>query len=287
MKKQLIGLFLFLVVGFVFAQDSTNYYQTVGDSINPFFDTTKNIISENSTPLHSIFENENATKKMDIEVPQNRKSNVGIFCILFFLSIGLTLLKVLFAKDFEDLIDTLKSDNLATQIVRSKHQVVSFFSLFLSINFIVVASLIFVLLQNYFHQKNNNIEIIFLGKVIFLFTFFILFKLVVLKIIGFVFSVENDVERYEYNYFTVLKVLGIIGVPIIFIWLVSANIVVNFLIVLIALILFLGVVVIVLRGLSTSVNLLYKSLYHFLIYICVVELVPVFLLIKLLTKTAV
>jgi hypothetical protein len=48
-----------------------------------------------------------------------------------------------------------------------------------------------------------------------------------------------------------------------------------------------GVVMIVIRGLSTTYKLMYSSLYHFLIYICVGEILPIFLFFKLLTKTAI
>jgi hypothetical protein len=44
-------------------------------------------------------------------------------------------------------------------------------------------------------------------------------------------------------------------------------------------------IIFVWRGLSTGIKLMYKSVYHFFIYVCVVEISPIFLLFKLLTKT--
>lgn len=287
--KKFVLLFLFLATTamLLYAQTDSLYYITKHDSINPFYNDTLFSIDTTYSTTTSIFEAKNRPTFLDIELPQQHKNNLLLFVVLSILLSFITLLKVLFTKDFEELISILKNKNIATQIYRSQHQEGSFLSLFLIINFIVVSAILFVLIVNYFHEQKNDFSYLSLSISTFLFTFFLLIKVAILKLIGNTFDIQDNIDKYLFNYFAILKTIGIIEIPIAFIWLVSSTSVQFFLLIVLAALLLAALVVIAFRGLSTSINLMYKSLYHFLIYICIVELVPVFLLIKLLTKTAI
>jgi len=163
---------------------------------------------------------------------------------------------------------------------------ISFSSFLLHVNFIVALSLyVQFILVNYFHvvvlESFSSIIIL-----IFLFTFFYLAKIAALKFVGAVFEVNAECNEYIFNFSTVCKMIGLTLIPALFIFYTAQEKFFNLIFVVTIFISIALAMIFIWRGLSTGYKLLYRSVYHFFIYVCVVEISPIFLLIKLLTKIA-
>jgi hypothetical protein len=233
----------------------------------------------------SFLMSHNKTVVNDIEQPNSSEKNAYVFMLLVAMLAALTYLKTSFGKDLEDLVQSVINQNLAQQIFRTQSKEISFSTVVLNLNFIVVVSLYarFVLVK-YFHVSTleNFSSILFMN---FLFTFFYLMKIGVIKVIGVLFEVSDACDEYIFNFTTACKTLGLTLLPALFIFYTAPQKFFNFVFVLTILIFAFMVLMFVWRGLSTAYKLMYRSVYHFFIYVCVVEISTIFLLFKLLTKT--
>lgn len=223
----------------------------------------------------------------DVQQSVPHKSNTVIFFVLVLLLVILTYIKVAFGKDLEDMLNSFANRNMAQQVFRTQSDELTFSALLLHLNFIVVVSLYLrFFLVKYYHVTSleSLSRILFL---IFLFTFFYLAKLVVVKLIGVVFEVNEVCEEYIFNFTTVCKTLGLSLIPALFIFYTAPQKFFDVVFIASTVVVAVFVLMYVYRGLSTGYKLMYRSVYHFFIYVCVVEISPIFLLFKLLTKTVV
>lgn len=223
----------------------------------------------------------------DIEQERRMPDNTFMFLLLVALLIVLTTLKLAFSNDFTDLFRSVASSNIASQIVRTSREDLSLSSFLMNGIFVVSMSIFtrFVLLHFYpYSALSDNFSIV---KLIILFTFFFVAKFALLRYIGNLFELRASVDEYLFNLSAIVRTIGIAMIPILFMLYASSEKYFLFIFITSLVILSAGVVMIVIRGLSTSYKVMYSSVYHFLIYICVGEILPVFLFIKLLTKTAI
>ena len=226
-------------------------------------------------------------KWYDIEQERKTKNDAWVFFILVALLIVLTTLKLAFSNDFNDLLRSVVNSNIASQIVRSSREDISLSSFLMNGIFVIAVSVYtrFILLHFYpYSVLQNNFSIVVL---IFLFTFFFVAKYALLRYIGNIFDITSYVDEYLFNLSAIVRTIGISMIPILFMLYASSEKYFVFIFIASLLVLCIGVVMIVIRGLSTSYKLMYSSVYHFLIYICVGEILPIFLFFKLLTKTAI
>ena len=155
----------------------------------------------------------------------------------------------------------------------------------LNLNFIIAISLYTrIIFIKYAHVSSiENLQTIFF--LFFLFTFFYLGKIILTQFIGNVFEVSNASAEYIYNFTTICKSLGLMLIPALFIFYTAPENFFNFIFYTSIILSTIFVLLFIWRGLSTAYKLLYRGVYHFFIYVCVVEISVVFLFFKLLTKT--
>lgn len=223
----------------------------------------------------------------DIEQERRMPDNTFMFLLLVALLVVLTTLKLAFSNDFIDLFRSVASSNIASQIVRTSREDLSLSSFLMNGIFVVAISIYtrFVLLHFFpYSALSDNFSIV---KLIILFTFFFVAKFATLRYIGNLFELRASVDEYLFNLSAIVRTIGIAMIPILFMLYASSEKYFLFIFIASLVILSAGGIMIIVRGLSTSYKVMYSSLYHFLIYICVGEILPVFLFIKLLTKTAI
>lgn len=226
-------------------------------------------------------------KRFDIEQERKGKNDAWVFFVLVLLLVVLTTLKLAFSNDFNDLLRSVSNSNIASQIVRSSKEDISLSSFLMNGIFVIAASVYtrFILLHFYpYSVLQNNFSILAL---IILFTFFFFAKYASLRFIGNIFDIAPYVDEYLFNLSAIVRTIGISMIPILFVLYASPEKYFIFIFIVSLIVLCIGVVMIIIRGLSTTYKLMYSSLYHFLIYICVGEILPIFLFFKLLTKTAI
>lgn len=223
----------------------------------------------------------------DIQQIKHSRNNATVFIVLALLLVLLTYVKTAFEKDMEELMQSFANRNIAMQLFRTQSNELTISSAILHINFILVMSMFvrFALVHYYGVTSLENISsILFL---VFLFTFFYLAKIVAVKILGVVFEVSEISNEYVYHFTIACKTLGLALLPALFIFYLAPSYFFNFVFIVCVIFVLVFLIVFVLRGLSTGYKLMYRSVYHFFIYVCVVEISPIFLLFKLLTKTVV
>ena len=295
MKAFLCVVVLFLCSHTTYAQDASSELFSGDDTLTTAVDTTTPKAIDTTVIKKSIEDPFYVSPCLtggkpiwfDIEQQRLRRNDAWIFFVLLQLLIVLTVLKLAFSNDFENLFRSFGNSNIASQIGRTSKDDITLSSVMMSIVFITAMSVLcrFVLLHFYpTSSLQNNFSIVVL---IFLFTFFFVAKYALLKYIGNLFDIAVEVDEYLFNLSAITKTIGISMVPILFVMYASSERYFTFIFVTSVIILCVGVVMIVVRGLSTSYKLMYSSVYHFLIYICVGEILPVFLFIKFLTKTAI
>jgi hypothetical protein len=291
--RLLLLFFLLFSSCIIHAQSSAS--DTLSDQQLAVEDSIKEIIIDTAavqkytdlSSATSVFFDGGKPKWFDIEQERNVPNDGWIFFVLVFLLIVLTVLKLSFSNDFDAQIKSFVSSNMAAQLVRTSKDDISLSSFLMNTIFIITISVFtrFVLLHFYpYSILRNNFSIVALT---FLFTFFSLTKYALLRFIGNIFEITAFVDAYLYNLSAITRTIGIAMIPILFMLYASSERYFVFIFILSIIILCAGVVMIVTRGLSTSYKLMYSSVYHFLLYICLCEILPIFLFIKLLTKTAI
>jgi hypothetical protein len=233
----------------------------------------------------SVVSGENKKMVNDIEQYNSSSRTPVVFVILVLLLGVVTYLKIAFNNDLGDLLQSVVNQNLSQQIFRTQSKEISFSSALLNLNFIVVISLyVWFILVRYFHVSSpERFSTILL--IIFLFTFFYLAKLSVIRLTGIMFEVNEVCDEYIFNFTTICKTLGLTLLPALFVFYTAPVRFFNFIFIITVLICIGMLLIVAWRGLSTGYKLLYRSVYHFFIYVCVVEVSTIFLLFKLLTKT--
>lgn len=221
----------------------------------------------------------------DVQQLTTRKSNLYVFLVLLVLLGSVAYVKTAFGKDMQEMLQSVWNRNLAMQIFRTQTSELSFSSFLLHLNFILVMSLYarFVLISWWDVTSLETFSAILL--LIFLFTFFYLLKYAATYLIGVVFEVKQPCEEYIFNFSTLCKTLGLSLIPALFIFYTAPQKVSQIIFVFTFLLFIVFALLFLWRGLSTGYKLLYTSVYHFIIYVCIAEVVPLLLLIKLLTKT--
>jgi Domain of unknown function (DUF4271) len=248
-------------------------------------DTFMNTTYARIKDAQSILLTGNKVMVNDIEQYHSTGNNGFIFVLLILMIVVITYLKTAFSNDLSDLVQSVINRNMAQQVFRSRTKDVSFSSIVLNINFIIAISLfIHFIMMKYMHAATtDNAGTILL--IIFLFTFFYLAKIAALKFIGVMFDAREECDEYIFNFTGMCKTAGLALLPALFICYTTQQKFYSAVFVIIILISCYLLVNFVWRGLSTGYKLMYRSVYHFFIYVCVVEISPIFLLFKLLTKT--
>lgn len=233
-------------------------------------------------PLNTI---EGKVTRSDIQQMLSNGNNSIVFIILLTLLILITYTKIFFGNEIIDLVQSIVNRSATMQSLRTQVSELSIASLILHVNFVFALSLYvrFVLVHYYSISSLENFSsILFLS---FLFTLFYVAKIVTMKLLGNILELTNECNEYIFNFTTTCKTLGLVLIPALFIFYTAEKYFFDFIFIASIIICVAFVLLFIWRGLSTSTKLLYRSVYHFFIYVWVIEVLPIFLLFKLLTKT--
>jgi hypothetical protein len=238
----------------------------------------------NLTSIHLSEKNKNFI--FDFQTIRQVKSDNWIFIWIFIAVVILAIFKNLFKNESDDFFTQVLNISVSNNLGRMKVASLSVFSFFLIMIFTVNFSLITSTAIQYFFPNVRYDTLSLTIILFFLFTLFIAIKVVVVNLIGFIFDETDASKFYVHEFMMFIQTIGISIFPLIIISTLVPQRNFIFLFYALLIVLFFFFLYFALRGLSTSLNLMYKSLYHFLLYICVEEILVVFLFIKLLTKIA-
>lgn len=287
--KNLVGIFLLFFVLAVSAQPDTTAFPSTSMA-----DSTQmvNSLDTASIQFYAALINDSLwwrgsgqEYQSDVQQVMNpQKSSLIIILLLAGLA-AITYLKIAYGKDLEELFQSVLNKNIAQQIFRAQSGELTLSSMVLHLNFILVFALFlqFTLVERWHPNSFQDFSVtLFL---IFLFTLFYVSKLLVLKLIGVIFEVKNETDEYIFHFTTICKTLGLTMFPALFVLNFTQKYLTGTGEIFSLIIFFAFFLLLLYRGLSTARKFLYRNIYHFIIYVCVVEISMMFLFFKLLTKT--
>ncbi|MCS6934244.1 MAG: DUF4271 domain-containing protein [Chitinophagales bacterium] len=232
-----------------------------------------------------LLEPSTKTYRFDVQQYKPPRNNFLVFLLLLLVLGIVTYLKTSFSKDLSDVIQSAINNQTAHQVFRTQTPGLTLSSLLLHINFVLVICMFmrFVLIK-FFHVTSLDSlpGILFL---IFLFTFFYVLKFISVRFFGYVFEVRETSEEYIFIFSTMCKTLGLSLIPAIFTFYVAPERYFHIIFYINLFIIGIFVTTFVWRALSTSSKWMYRSIYHYIIYVCTQEAATLLLFFKLLTKT--
>ncbi len=207
--------------------------------------------------------------------------------LLFYLIIGLLLLYGLINNIFPQYYIKLFSQFSKSSLreAQNREQLVqnSFASLISNIGFVLSFSLMSTLLI----FNNHLLPISFWLAYFYVCTFFALLylgKFIVLQLMGYIFNVRELVNTYIFVVFMINKVLGILLIPFVFILAFSKPVYYSIAIGAGAILTLLLFLYRYLFTLTSVRNKLHISSFHFFLYLCAFEILPLFILYKFILQ---
>ena len=226
-------------------------------------------------------------QQITYDIQQLRRKDISTIPRVLFI-IPLLLIaaaRIGYPKDFLLLWQSLANKQAEQQQSRSASKRLSFFAFILYLNFSFVMSMYVVLANEYLTHQFYLQPMFSITVMTFLFTFFLALKSSATRLTGYVFNCSDSVDEYLITFFNVVKMVGISVFPAV-VFLSFQSSLLSFSILIVTFFLFvLSVCYLLIRGLSTFYSFLYSGIFHGIMYICLQEVMPLLLLIKLLTKT--
>jgi hypothetical protein len=219
-----------------------------------------------------LFTQDNIIFKTSIEFLKNTNPRKWIFYWVLVSIVMFFFIKILYSRDFQQFVSQLFETTTLQQFSRIKGINLSLFDLLL-ISFAVINLSILIAFS---FALNALSAVITAFSIAFLFTFFITIKVVFVRLLGVVFEEQDTTASYLFYFFQTIQIVGVAAFPAVAFLSLQTKINIHTIATYLISILIVGLLYFVFKGLSTMANLLYKSVYHFLLYICVGEILSVF-----------
>ena len=206
--------------------------------------------------------------------------------VLFYFFVGIilyfALIKVLFAKYFENLISLFIRASLRQQQIREQLLQSPLPSLLLNILFIITGGLFMAFLANYYGALNGmNYWVLVAGCSALLLLIYMV-KFIVLKLMGWIFNISKATDTYIFIVFMINKIIGILLIPFIVILSFSGRPVQEIMVTIsFCLVAFLFIY----RFIASYPIIRHEikvSIFNFFLYLCAFEIAPLLLIYKVL-----
>lgn len=210
----------------------------------------------------------------------DRKSHLWMAGILIVALLIVGFVRTIFQRYFRSLFQAVLSMKQAKQLYEEQGAAMPFSAFLLNINFLLTVSLlIYLFLQDMniafpFQQFKGYALIVSISVVLYF------FRYVSLKALYFLFPQLVEVDFYNFHFFLVNKIGGVVLIPFLFLVAFSSNMPASIAfyssggLLAILLIIHFG------RGVLASKNYWQNDVLHFFIYICTLELAPSIVIIK-------
>lgn len=220
----------------------------------------------------------------NIQQKRITENNLGMFAIIMLLLILLTYLRLAYSNDLDELIYSISSSNRALQIYRTQTDSFSIASFLLTANFVLCSVFFIQFSAQYFFPSHASQASFTTVLLIILFTSFLLLKSFLFNLLSFTFPLKEILSLYQFHFYKTLQVLGTTMLPVVLFMFAGNKKYFVFAFGIGCILLLIGVGMLIIRGLSTSVKFTASNIKYFFIYVCISEAAMVLLLIKLLTK---
>ncbi len=247
----------------------------------------KNYFNQQSTAFQLYFKNENKSKGNQVLYKIEQRYAVPDKNALFYLIVGILflygLINNLFPQYYPKLFSQFSQSSL--RMLQNREQLVqnTVASMASNVNFILCFSLMSTLLI----FNRHLLPITFWEAYLYVSMFFLLLylgKYICLQIVGFIFNVNDLISTYIFVVFLINKVLGILLIPFILILAFSSPVYYTIAIVGAAILTLLLFLYRYLFSLTSVRNKLHISSFHFFLYLCAFEILPLIILYKFIVQ---
>lgn len=242
-----------------------------------------NRVKNNYTLLQTnpILKNDNVTYQLTNF--KNYNSKDFLFYLLLTVVFMVALVRALFPKYLKNIFDIFFQPSFRQRQTREQLTQEYFATLLLNILFLLSTSIFVTLISSNQFQTNKQFWQ-------FLFATFLILSIIYItkysftKFVGWIFHQQEVAESYNFFVFLINKIIGVVLAPLIFLISYSSTelkqLSLSFAFITIALLLFYRFV----KAINSLRRLLKVSTFHFFIYFCSVEILPLFILYKAIGK---
>ncbi len=262
--------------------DSPDSLITISISSNPFdINRLAAKPASNNSGYTPQFQVEQANKPLSVK-EKNVLYQRFLFATIIMMMIILTLVVTIFRIFIAKIWKAFLNDNILSQMLREQGGGVTIGYFILYLMFFINAGIFtFLVLKHYDYkiaETNTGTLFLCMGAI----AGFYIFKHLLLEIVKFVFPIEKEISRYSFTVMVFNIILGISLVPMILFIAYASPGITGFLIKFTIALLFGAISFRGLRGLFIANRFFAWHKFHFFLYLCVVELAPLLVTIKLL-----
>jgi hypothetical protein len=218
-------------------------------------------------------------------VPLNRENSDWTFYVILFIVGAFTFIKVIHSKNLKQIREAFLSNTMSNQIVRDESILFQRASVFLTVIFYIVGALFLYKLSTFYEVSYPYLPSGFGRFLIFVLLISLVYslKLILLKLVGFIFQVDRAVTSYIFNVFLINNVLGIVLIPILICVFFMPPAYITSLIHVGEALVVLAFVYRIIRGITIGLSYPNFSVYYLFLYLCSLEIAPLLFLIKMLS----
>ncbi len=220
----------------------------------------------------------------DIQPIRNNEDNAWLFYILLVPIVMFMYIRFFHSKDLNALFKAYFNFNLSIQLYRVQEKPLTLMVLLLNIIFIMVFGMYLFFLTKYFslHYPLGEIQL-YLILVSGVGCIYIV-KYIFIKFIAFIFPFGEELGFYNFHVFMSLRVMGLAYIPVVVV-LAFAPDHIKELIIWPSIIGFFGITIYrYLRGINIGKRYILFKKFHFFIYLCTLEIIPIIVLFKWLLR---
>lgn len=252
-------------------KDSANFNKTQTFALDSLLKDHKYLNTK--TPAVSF-----ATKE------RTRTGKEFLFYLLGIIILLLALFKVFYSKYFNNIFrvffnTSLRQNQLTDLLLQAKLP-----SLIFNIFFVISAGLYAWLLLDYYQVAKETNNYIFIGFTVLFVAAIYSGKFISLKLVGWISGMSTVTDQYIFVIFLINKIIGITLIPFIILLAFAARSILNYIIIISFCVIGILILLRYLRSYGLLQTQLKINVFHFLLYIIGMELLPILLIYKLVNK---
>lgn len=216
------------------------------------------------------------------QIPRRYQREDWKFYLALLLLILLTIIRFGYAKEFDELFSAFRNWGPSQQMFRELGTGVSFGTVLLNIFSVMVLSLFVYLLLAQYNLLSVDPPWMMMIMTLALVAVFLLARYTLLKTAALLFPFGKEITLYNFYEIQINRVLGIALFPLVLLISFSAEPVSDYAFFAAVILLTASLAIRYLKGFNIGINYFGRHLFHFLLYICALEIAPVLIIIRLL-----
>ena len=218
---------------------------------------------------------------------ESRQTERGVGFIIFPILILLALI-ILVKLRYKDYFDVLYKNMLKFNAGRSTREwsdLNAFGAFLLNTVYVIITSIYIytlIALPRWQLMKEQNVQIF--GLVLFVFAIHYVLRLIVLKVLGFITSTSDTLNLYISHISTINQFIALMVLPIMIFIQTGGRKYELQLLIFVGIIYLLAQLLKYFKGLVSGIQELSNNLFHFIVYICTLEIAPLLIIVKLLVN---